>query len=122
LLPLADGVARTGGLRLVQYAWRAFLVAPIAVVLVVGRGFELAVGAGVIGANVALPFSLGRIAWDFQATRPGGLPDVSVHTPIDIDGYTRICALTGRISPCPSKLDRRRARAMARPSAGRPAA
>ena len=45
--------------------WRAFLVALIAVVLMVTRGFELGV-AFLIGANVALLFSVGLIAWKSQ--------------------------------------------------------
>jgi hypothetical protein len=43
-------------------AWRAFLVALIALVLIVTRSFELAT-AFLTGANVALVFSLGLIAW-----------------------------------------------------------
>ena len=42
--------------------WRAFLVALIAVVLMVTRSFELGV-AFLIGANVALLFSVSLIAW-----------------------------------------------------------
>src|SRR3982074_1322 len=44
-------------------AWRAFLVALLAVVLMVSRSFELVVTC-LIGANVALLFSLGLIAWN----------------------------------------------------------
>ena len=43
-------------------AWRAFLVALIALALIVTRSFELA-AAFLIGANVALLFSLGLIVW-----------------------------------------------------------
>ena len=42
--------------------WRAILVALIAVVLMVTRSFELA-AAFLIGANVALLFSVSLIAW-----------------------------------------------------------
>jgi hypothetical protein len=42
--------------------WRAILVALIAVVLMVTRSFELA-AAFLIGANVALLFLVGLIAW-----------------------------------------------------------
>lgn len=45
--------------------WRAILAALIAVVLMVTRSFELA-AAFLIGANVALLFSLGLIAWKSQ--------------------------------------------------------
>jgi hypothetical protein len=43
--------------------WRAFVVALIALVLMVTRSFELAV-ACLIGADIALLFSLGLIAWN----------------------------------------------------------
>jgi hypothetical protein len=43
--------------------WRAFVVALIALVPMITRGFELAV-ACLIGADVALLFSLGLIAWN----------------------------------------------------------
>jgi hypothetical protein len=43
-------------------AWRAFLVALIALVLIATRCFELTT-AFLTGANVALVFSLGLIAW-----------------------------------------------------------
>ena len=45
--------------------WRAILVALIAVVLMVTRSFELA-AAFLIGANVALLFSVGLIVWKSQ--------------------------------------------------------
>jgi hypothetical protein len=45
--------------------WRAILVALMAVVLMVTRSFELGV-AFLIGANVALLFSVGLIAWKSQ--------------------------------------------------------
>ena len=45
--------------------WRAILATLIAVVLMVTRSFELA-AAILIGANVALLFSVGLIAWKFQ--------------------------------------------------------
>ena len=43
-------------------AWRAFLVALITLVLMITRSFELA-AAFLIGANVALLFSLGLMVW-----------------------------------------------------------
>jgi hypothetical protein len=48
-------------------AWRAFLVALIALALIVTRSFELA-AAFLIGANVALLFSLGLIVWSERLT------------------------------------------------------
>ena len=45
--------------------WRAILATLIAVVLMVTRSFELA-AAFLIGANVALLFSVGLIAWKSQ--------------------------------------------------------
>lgn len=45
--------------------WRAILAALIAVVLMVTRSFELA-AALLIGADVALLFSVGLIAWKSQ--------------------------------------------------------
>lgn len=45
--------------------WRGILTAIIAVVLMATRSFELA-AAFLIGANVALLFSLGLIAWESQ--------------------------------------------------------
>jgi hypothetical protein len=49
-------------------AWRAFLVALIALALIVTRSFELA-AAFLIGANVALLFSLGLIVWSALENR-----------------------------------------------------
>ena len=51
-------------------AWRAFVVALMAVVLMITRSFELAV-ACLIGANVALLFSLGLIAWNSRLDDEG---------------------------------------------------
>ena len=48
-------------------AWRAFLVALIALALIVTRSFELA-ATFLIGANVALLFSLGLIVWSERLT------------------------------------------------------
>ena len=48
-------------------AWRAFLVALIALALIVTRSFEFA-AAFLIGANVALLFSLGLIVWSERLT------------------------------------------------------
>ena len=48
-------------------AWRAFLVALIALALIVTRSFELA-AAFLIGANVALLFSLSLIVWSERLT------------------------------------------------------
>lgn len=48
-------------------AWRAFLVALIALALIVTRSFKLA-AAFLIGANVALLFSLGLIVWSERLT------------------------------------------------------
>ena len=45
--------------------WRAILATIITVVLMVTRSFELA-AAFLIGANVALLFSVGLIAWKSQ--------------------------------------------------------
>ena len=42
--------------------WRAFVVALIALVLMITRSFELAVACR-IGADIALLFSLGLVAW-----------------------------------------------------------
>ena len=49
-------------------AWRAFLVALIALALIVTRSFKLA-AAFLIGANVALLFSLGLIVWSERLTK-----------------------------------------------------
>ncbi len=48
-------------------AWRAFQVALIALALIVTRSFKLA-AAFLIGANVALLFSLGLIVWSERLT------------------------------------------------------
>ena len=48
-------------------AWRAFLVALITLALMISRSFELA-AAFLIGANVALLFSLGLIVWSERLT------------------------------------------------------
>jgi hypothetical protein len=48
-------------------AWRAFQVALIALALIVTRSLELA-AAFLIGANVALLFSLGLIVWSERLT------------------------------------------------------
>jgi hypothetical protein len=50
--------------------WRAFLVALITVVFVVTRSFELVVIC-LIGANVALLFSLGLIVWNSRLDDEG---------------------------------------------------
>jgi hypothetical protein len=50
--------------------WRAFLTALITVLLMIAGSFELAI-AFLVGANVALLFSLGLILWSQRLTEEG---------------------------------------------------
>ena len=58
--------------------WRATLAALIAVVLMVTRSFELGV-AFLIGANVALLFSVGLITWKSHLDEYHIIPTKTLH-------------------------------------------